>query len=163
MISLYCLCDGDLCDPAPAYHNLSTIEDRGLAWRDGSLRLIERDDDSVIACALDHSRGRFVAMANLHGNPHRLAQVVDRDEVHAAGAQDARVEMLVAAHNYLPVRTPDLNDVERRSGSDAQSLELADLEDVNDSLLAEDFAARRDQLARSVGQGLRLARRDRRR
>jgi len=97
-------------------------------------------------------------MANLHGHAHGLMQVGDRDQVHTLGAQGARIEMLFAADNHLLLRAADLDDIERRAGGYAESLALADGEVVNARMLAEDFAAGRDQLAGGVGQGLALLR-----
>ena len=43
-----------LSNPAAADHNVAVVEDCGLAGRDGALRLVESDDDLVIADPFHH-------------------------------------------------------------------------------------------------------------
>ncbi len=66
-----------LCDPAAADHNVAVVENRGLAGRDGALRLVEGGEDFVFARALNDRWRGLVAMANLHRDAHGLAQIVD--------------------------------------------------------------------------------------
>ena len=61
-----------LSDPAAADHDVTVVEDRGLAGRDGALGLVEGDEDCVLACPFDHRCSWLVAMANLYRNSHRL-------------------------------------------------------------------------------------------
>src|SRR3984957_525803 len=95
-------------------------------------------------------------MANLYRDAHGPEEIFHRDEVHAAGAQRTRVEILFPADNHLLVGATDLNHVERRAGGYAESLALADREIVNTVVLADNFAIGCDQLTRGVGQGFAL-------
>src|SRR6266567_3127280 len=142
-----------LRDPAAADRNVPIVENRGLAWRDGALRLVEGGEDFVFADSLNRGPSGLVAMANLHAHAHRLAQIVHGDQVHAPGA---RIEMLFPADNHLLVRAADLDDVERRTRGDAKSLALAHSEVVNAAVLADDFSIRSDQIAGGVRQCLAL-------
>ena len=83
-------------------------------------------------------------------------KTVDGDEVHAASAQGACIEMLLPAHDHLLIGAADLDNVEWRSRGHAQSLALADSEVVNAGVLADDFAVRGYQVTRRVGQSLAL-------
>ena len=105
---------------------------------------------------LNHGRRGLVTVANLYCDPHRLAQILDGNQIHAPGAQRARIKMLVSADDYLLIGSADLDDVERRSRRHAESLALADGEIVNAAVLADHFAARRHQFAGGVGQEPRL-------
>src|SRR5579863_8465688 len=145
-----------LGDPAAADYDIAVIENCSLSRCDGALGLVEGGEDFVVAYALDYGRGGLVAMANLHRHPHRLVKIVDRDQVYAAGAQGARVEMLFPADDDLLISAADLDDVERRAGGYAESLALADGEVVNAGVLAENFAGGGDEVAGGVGQGLAL-------
>ena len=75
-----------LRDPAATDHHVTVVEDRGLSWRDSALGLVECGEDFVFASSFDQGSFGFVAMANLYRNPHRLAHVIDGDEIDAARA-----------------------------------------------------------------------------
>src|SRR5579863_3586234 len=90
-----------LGDPAAADYDIAVIENCSLSRCDGALGLVEGGEDFVVAYALDYGRGGLVAMANLHRHAHRLAQIFDGDQVYAAGAQGARVEMVFSSYNHL--------------------------------------------------------------
>ena len=145
-----------LADPAAANHNIAVIEHSSLPGSDGALGLVKGHQDFVVASLLNDSRSGLMSMANLHGHAHWLANLCHGNQVHSARAQCARVEMLVTTDDHLLIRTADLDDVQRRSGRDAKSLALAHSEVVNARVLADDFAVRGDEFARSVGQRLAL-------
>ena len=105
------MCSGFLSDPPAANHDVSVVENCGLAGSDGALRFVKRDNDLVRTRSLDHRRGRLVAMPNLHGHAYGIVQIVNRNQVYASGAQGARVKMRFPAHNNLLVRAADLDDV----------------------------------------------------
>src|ERR1022692_92848 len=77
---------------------------------------------------------------DLYRNPHRLAQLGRRHQVHPARAEGARVKLLVFADYYLPGLVVDLNHVQRRTGGYAKSLALPDREVVNSGVLADHLA-----------------------
>src|SRR5271165_2664212 len=95
-------------------------------------------------------------MANLHRHPHRLMQIIHRDQVHAPGVQRARIQMVFSSYNHLLRRPADLDHIEWRAGSHAESLALAHGEVVNATVLAEDFAVRGYEFTGGVGQSLAL-------
>src|SRR5579864_8472544 len=64
--------------------------------------------------------------------------------------------MLVSADDDLLVGAADLDDVERRSGCNAESLALAYGEVVNAGMLADHFAVCGHQVACSIRQALSL-------
>src|SRR4029077_7457321 len=72
------------------------------------------------------------------------------------GGGRSRVEMLISAHDHLPVRTADLDHVERRSGSHPESLALAHGEVVDSGVLANDFSRRGHEVSGRVRQALAL-------
>src|SRR5664279_1794909 len=76
-----------LRDPAAADHNIAIVENRSLPRGDGALWLIEGDEDFVVPGPFNQSRRWLVAVTNFHGHAHRRVQVVDSDQVHAAGAK----------------------------------------------------------------------------
>src|ERR1700728_2455015 len=127
----------DSNDPAATHHDVSVIEDGGLPRSDGALWPIKRDENLIFTSALNHGCRRLVAMANLYGDSHWLSKFLDRDQIHTSCAQGARVQMLIAANDHLLVSTADLDDAERRSGGDAESLALANGEIVNAGVLAD--------------------------
>src|SRR5580704_15845135 len=94
LLGIPVLTEPELLDPPATDHDVAVIEYGGLAGRDGALRLIEVGEDLVIAGLLDHGGCAFVAMANLHGNPHRLGQVFDRNQIRAVYMESLRVEIL---------------------------------------------------------------------
>src|ERR1039458_9528944 len=104
-----------LRDPAAAHHDVSIVENSRLSRCDGALRLVEGDEDFVVPNSFNQGCRGLVAMANFHADAHRPEQVVDGDQVHAAGAKGARIEMLFPANDHLLVRAADLDDVERRA------------------------------------------------
>ena len=141
-----------LSNPAATDHDSAIVEHCGLAGGNGPLGLVEGDEDFVVSGSLDQGWRGLVAMTNLHRYPHRLSKVIDRDQVHAAGAQVTLVKMIFPADHDLLVRAADLNHVERRSRSHAESLTLAHREIVDAGVLADDFAVRGDKVAGSVWQ-----------
>src|SRR6266536_1744309 len=139
-----------LSDPAAAHHDLPIVEYGCLAGRDGALTLIKGDQALVVASPLHHCGCRLVAMANLHSDPHGRVEIVHRDQIHAAGPQRARIEMLFPADHDLLVRAADLDNVERRACGHAQSLTLTHGEIVNASMFADHFTTGSDKIAGCV-------------
>src|SRR6476646_4516647 len=90
-----------LPNPPATHYDITVIENRRLPGRDRALRLIEGDKNLVRPGLLDHCRGRFVAMANLHADPHRLTQIIDGNQIRAPRNQRLRVQVLLLAHHYL--------------------------------------------------------------
>ena len=88
----------------PPTTNVTIVENCRLARRDCPLGLVEGDQYFAVVDWLDGGCRRLVAMANLDDNPHGLAQIIDRNQVHSAGAEGARVQMLVAADDDLLAR-----------------------------------------------------------
>src|SRR6266567_6487249 len=97
-----------LSDPAAAHHDLPIVEYGCLAGRDGALRLIKGDQDLVAASSLNHCCSGLVAMANLHRDTHGRVEIIHRDQIHAAGSQRPRIEMLFPADYDLLLRAADL-------------------------------------------------------
>src|SRR5439155_9552995 len=97
----------ELTDPAPAYNHVAGVEDCRLPRSYGALRLI-KSDPNVLPNLLDGRGGRLVAMADLHADSHRLAQLVNRNQVHATSQQSTRVQILCLADNHLLGVSSDL-------------------------------------------------------
>src|SRR3984957_20810683 len=95
-----------------------------------------------------------MAMSNLHGDAHGLAQIIHGDEVHAMRTQSTRIEMLISADNHLLICAINLNYVERRPGGDAQAFALAYGEIMDAAVFANYFPARGYQFPGGIGQGL---------
>ena len=97
-----------------------------------------------------------MTMANLHADPLWLAQIVDRDQIHATGAQGSRVQILLVADHDLALVALDLDHVQRRAGGHAQTLALAYGEVVDSVVLADYFPFGGHEFAGCVGQRLAL-------
>src|SRR5581483_10724402 len=82
--------------------------------------------------------------------------MLEGDPVHAVGAQGAGVELALAADDHLPAGAIDLEHVERRPGSYAQSLSLSDCEILNAAMLADYLARGSNEIAGSIRQSLSL-------
>ena len=95
-------------------------------------------------------------MADFNGYSHRLAEFGDRNQIIAMGAEDAGIEFFAVPNDDLARVSLDLEDVEGRAGSDAQSLALADGEIVDASMFADDTAVGSDHFAGSFERRLAL-------
>jgi hypothetical protein len=115
-LPLECATGQNLSDPATADYNLAIVEYSRLAGRNGALRVIECSENFVRARLFNYCGCSFVAMTNFHGDSHRLAKIVDRDQIRSVDAKSSRVEFfLISNHNLMSVAL-DLNDIERRPG-----------------------------------------------
>src|SRR5580700_131063 len=98
-----------LRNPRAADDDVVVVENCGLAWGDGALRLIEGDEDFVVTDLLEHAWSGFMAVTNFHGDAQGGAYIVHRDQVHAAGAKRPRIKMFIAADDHLLVGSVNLN------------------------------------------------------
>jgi hypothetical protein len=65
-------CAGKLDDPAAADNNVAVVKHCSLSRSDGSLWLVESDQDFIIIGLFNQCRSGLVAMADLHRDPHGL-------------------------------------------------------------------------------------------
>src|SRR5271157_1512336 len=82
-------------DPTAADDDVTVVEDGGLAGGDGALRLVKGNSDFVRPGGFNNGWCRLMLVADLHGDPHGLAQLGHRNQVHPASAESARVKLLV--------------------------------------------------------------------
>src|SRR5438874_372844 len=83
-------------------------------------------------------------------------QIVDGDPVELLDSHSVRRKLVVCADYDLVLVAPQLDDIKRCAGSNAQALALSNREIVNAGVLADHFAGCGDQLARGIGQSLAL-------
>src|SRR5208337_4880581 len=141
-----------LCNPSTANDDILVVENGRLTRSDGPLRLIESHEHLICRSLFQHRWRGVVPMANFHGDPYRLMQILNGDEVHSPSTQGSRVEMLLATHHDSLVGSIDLDHVKRGSRGNPQALALAHGEIMNAAVLADHFPARCYQLSRSIRQ-----------
>src|SRR3982074_698756 len=124
-------------DPTAAYDQVSVIEAGGLARCDRALRLGKGHQYFVWAHLLQHGGSAFMTMPDLHSNPHRLAPILHRNQIHPAGAEGSRIEIVDVAHYHLALVALDLDNIEGRTRGYAQALALAYGEIVDAVVLAD--------------------------
>src|SRR6185312_4857927 len=141
-----------LSDPAAAYDRISVVEHRSLAGRDRPLELVEDDRNIILAVGLNGSRRGLVAMTDFCSDTHRLRQPLHGDPVQLMNPHRLGVKLFPAANDHLASIAADLQNVQRRSGRNAQALALANRKVMN-AMVRSDYLARRShQLAGRIGQ-----------
>src|SRR5206468_8443936 len=105
---------------------------------DGALRIVKANEDLIRSGRFNQGRSGLVAVPDLDGHSHRLAQFRDRNQVDAMRAERARIEFFVLADDDLASVSLDLEDIKWRASSDAETLALSHREIVNAGVFADD-------------------------
>src|ERR1700712_3782501 len=146
-------CGGALDEPAAEHARLSAgggVEHAGLARRHA---LFAGDQFDFVA-AVDRAQPRRLRRTR-RAHPHEHLDAVADDAVQRTVADPVDVAQLDAVHPQRLARSHhdtaaqgiELDDVERRAGSNAQPLALADGEMNDAPMPADDFAAEIDDIA----------------
>jgi hypothetical protein len=129
-------------DPAAAGYFVALVEDCGLAWCDGALRLVEGGFDLVVPDDAEGCGGWLVAVADLDSHADGLCGFGDGDPIEAVGGERGGEKLIVGADFYLVGVGVDLQNVERVGTADAEALALAYREAVDAFVMTPEESGR---------------------
>ena len=131
---------GGAANPAAAEDDVAIVKDRGLAGRDGFLRLVQLDARAAVLERRDRRARAGMAVANLHRDFERLVGIAAAAPVHLVDFEFVRDQILGVADDDAVRRRIDIDDVTRLRRTAGQTFALADGEHLDAFVFAEEIA-----------------------
>src|SRR5436190_9101586 len=127
-----------LVNPATTDNPVFVIEDNGLTRRNRHDWRIEFHRRAVVVERRHRTGGGLMAVSNLRGHAQRSCGRGARDPVHLRCREARSLELGARADNDSLFSRPQLQNVQRLRGCDAQALALSHSKAVHAAVMSED-------------------------